>query len=290
MPILNNPPDPYPKTPKLRCPPGACDAHHHLFGPKEKYPFSPDTPSISDDALPEHHIALQDKLGLTRGVIVNSAAYGHDYSHVADTLARFPGRFRGIALPPEDMSETEFARLTRLGVRGLRFFSDKRGTHQPKISPSLATRAFEHGWHVQFFPATGDIVDYEKRLLDLPNTIVLDHFAAVPSADGTDQPAFKTLLRMLDTGRVWIKLSGPMRISTYEPPYPDVTPLARALVAHAPERLVWGTDWPHVNMNERVMPNDGDLLDLMLDWVPDEAVRNRILADNPCALYGFPKA
>ena len=148
MPILNNPPDPSPKTPRLRCPPGACDAHHHLFGPATKYPFSPDTPSISDDALPETLITMQQVLGLSRGVIVNSAAYGHDYSHVADTLARFPDRFRGIALPPEDMSEAEFARLTKLGVRGVRFFSDKRGTHQPKISPSLAARAFEHGWHV----------------------------------------------------------------------------------------------------------------------------------------------
>ena len=108
------------------------------------------------------------------------------------------------------------------------------------------------------------------------------------AAGGVDQPAFRTVLRMLDTGRVWVKLSGPMRCVPGDFPYAEVTPLARALVRHAPERLVWGTDWPHVNMNDRAMPNDGDLVDLLGEWVPDEATRKRILVDNACALYGFP--
>jgi predicted TIM-barrel fold metal-dependent hydrolase len=145
----------------------------------------------------------------------------------------------------------------------------------------------EVGWHVQFYGHAGDIVEAGPRLLELPNAIVLDHFGAVDSALGVDQPAFQTVLRMLDTGRVWVKLSGPMRCSKAEPPYADMTPFARALVAHNPERLVWGSDWPHVNLNNRTMPNDGDLLDMLLDWVPDAAVRDRILADNSHALYGF---
>jgi 2-pyrone-4,6-dicarboxylate lactonase len=116
---------------------------------------------------------------------------------------------------------------------------------------------------------------------------VLDHFASIPAAGGVDQPAMKTVMRMLDTGRVWLKLSGPMRCTLENVPYPSVTPMARALVKHAPERLVWGSDWPHVNLDGREVPDDGDLVDLLLDWVPDEKTRNRILVDNANKLYGF---
>ena len=288
MPILTQGPDPNPKAPKLAAPPGACDSHIHLFGPAGKYPFASDSPYTSRDALPETFIALQGKLGLGRAVIVSPGGYGRNYQMLADTLARFPDRFRGIALMPDDTSAAEFARLTKLGVRGLRQMSAKRGSHVPNFSPEAARRAAEHGWHVQFYPHGTDITDYADKLLALPNTIVLDHFASVPAAGGVDQPAVKAVLRMLDSGRVWLKLSGPMRCTAQNVPYPDVTPLARAFVRHAPERMVWGTDWPHVNLDGREMPNDGDLLDLLAEWVPDAATRKRILVDNACALYGFP--
>ena len=157
----------------------------------------------------------------------------------------------------------------------------------PHLNPANAARAHEHGWHVQFYPDGTDIVEYADKLLALPNDIVLDHFASIPAAGGVDQPAVKSVLRMLDTGRVWLKLSGPMRCTPENLPYPSVTPLAHAFVKHAPERLVWGSDWPHVNLNDREMPNDGDLLDLLAEWVPDEAVRNRILVQNANELYGF---
>ena len=172
-------------------------------------------------------------------------------------------------------------------MRGVRFLAGARGKHLAPILPEVARRVHEAGWHVQFYGHAGDIVEAGPRLLALPNVIVLDHFGAVDAALGVDQPAFQTVLRMLDSGRVWVKLSGPMRCSRAEPPYAEMIPFARALVSHAPERLVWGSDWPHVNMDGRTMPNDGDLLDLMLDWVPDAMTRDRILADNPRALYGF---
>ena len=290
MPELTQAPDPNPKTPKLKCPPGACDSHIHLFGPVDKYAFQPEGPYLSREQLPETNIALQDKLGLSRAVIVSPGGYGKNYKFLADTLERFPDRFRGIALIPDDITTAEFQRLTKLGVRGLRFMSAARGPKFPHISERLAGIAAEHGWHVQFYPHGTDLVDYADRLLALPNeAIVLDHFAGVPAEGGIDQPAFKTMLRMLDTGRAWVKISGPMRCTPKEFPYAPVTPMAQALVRHAPERLVWGSDWPHVNMNDRLMPNDGDLLDLLLEWVPDTSTRNRILIDNPCTLYGFPK-
>jgi 2-pyrone-4,6-dicarboxylate lactonase len=288
MPILTQAPDPNPKTPNLPCPPGACDSHIHLFGPAEQYPFATDSPYTSRAALPETFIDLQNKLGLSLAVIVSPGGYGRDYRMLADTLARYPDRFRGIALLPDDTGASELARLTRLGVRGLRQMSAKRGSHVPSFSRDIAARAAEHGWHLQFYPHDTDILDYADQLLALPNTIVLDHFASIPAAGGVDQPAFRTVLNMLDTGRVWLKLSAPMRCTPQNFPYPAVTPLAHALVRHAPERLVWASDWPHVNLDGREMPNDGDLFDLLLEWVPDGATRHRILVDNARTLYGFP--
>jgi predicted TIM-barrel fold metal-dependent hydrolase len=289
-PVLANAPDPNPTKPKFTPPPGAADTHIHLFGPQAKYPINPGAKYTPREILPEHSIALQDALGLSFAVVVSGGAYARDYRFMADSLEKYPNRFRGIALMPDDATPADFERLTRLGVRGLRFMSRAHGMIVPAINAGVAARAKEHGWHVQFYPHATDIVEHADQLLALDNTIVLDHFASVPAEGGTGQEAFRTVLRMLDTGRVWVKLSGPMRCSRQEYPYANVTPLARALVKHAPERLVWATDWPHVNMNDRQMPNDGALLDLMLDWVPDEAARSRILADNPRALYGFPKA
>jgi 2-pyrone-4,6-dicarboxylate lactonase len=284
---LTTRPDPNPKTPKLKAPRGACDTHIHLFGPASKYPFAADSPYHAHEASPETFIALQDALGLSTSVIVSPGGYGRDTTMLADTLTKYPERFRGIALLRDDVPESEIARLTKLGVRGMRMMSHRRGQHVPNYAPEIAARVHEHGWHIQFYPHGTDIVDYADKLLALPNPIVLDHFASIPADGGTEQPAVKAVLKMIDTGRVWLKLSGPMRCTSQPPPYPSLTPLARLFASHAPERMVWGSDWPHVNLEGMVMPNDGDLLDLMLDWVPDEATRNRILVQNPGKLYGF---
>jgi 2-pyrone-4,6-dicarboxylate lactonase len=284
-PPLTPPPDPNPRKPRLVCPPGSVDCQVHLFGPAADYPFDPGSRYISEDALPETNIALQDALGLSHAIIVSGGGYGMDTKHLEDTLRRFPDRFRGVALLPPETTQAEMARLHGLGVRGLRFVSPAHGAHLPHLSERAAAMAAELGWVVQFYPAQGDLGDFADRLMALPGPVVLDHFGAIPAAGGLDQPAFRTMLRMLDSGRVWVRLSGPMRCTKEDFPYPSVTPLAKALVAHAPERLVWGSDWPHVNMRGRLMPNDGDLLDQMLDWAPEEAVRNRILSDNARALY-----
>jgi predicted TIM-barrel fold metal-dependent hydrolase len=287
MPPLTQPPDPNPRKPKLKCPPGAVDTHVHLFGPAAKYPFDPGSRYVSNDMLPETNIALQDTLGIATAIVISGGGYGVSYRHLADVLAAHPKRFRGVALLPPQTSREEIAELDRLGVRGARFVSPAHGAHLPHLegSEALIGKVIDAGWHIQFYPHRTDLPDYKDRLLALGADIVFDHFAHIPAAGGTDQPAFRCLLDMLDSGRVWVKLSGPMRVTTEEPPYPSVTPLAQALLRHAPERLVWGSDWPHVNMNNRTMPNDGDLIDLLLEWAPDETVRKKILADNPARLY-----
>ena len=287
MPPLTQPPDPNPRKPGWQLPPRAVDTHIHLFGPASRFPFDPRSKYTSADALPETYLALQDTLGLARAVLVSGGGYGSSTAHLESVLARFPDRFKGVALLPEDITRVHLTRLDRLGVRGARFVSQAHGGSVPALSTRLARRIAELGWHVHFYPHGTDLLEYADPLLALPNDIVIDHFACVPAEGGTGQPAFQRLLHMLDTGRVWVKLSGPMRCTRDDPPYSALTPFARMLASHAPERLVWGTDWPHVNMNGRAMPNDGALVDLLAEWIPDVKLRQRILVTNPEQLYGF---
>ncbi|HVE07376.1 MAG TPA: amidohydrolase family protein [Paraburkholderia sp.] len=285
-PMLTQPPDPNPRKPRLALPPGSIDTHIHLFGPAAQYPFHPGSKYISADALPQTQIDQQDVLGLAGAVIISGGGYGQSTRHLEDVLASFGERFRGVALLPDDATLADIDRLDALGVCGARFVGESHRGALPRLNPRIAALIAEFGWHVQFYPGPEDLLEKSSALLDLPTPVVLDHFACVPADGGIDQPAFKGLLKMLDTGRVWVKLSGPMRCTPGDFPYAPVTPLARALVAHAPQRLVWGSDWPHVNMNGRAMPNDGDLVDLLADWIDDEATLRMILVDNPQQLYG----
>ncbi len=286
MQVRADPPDPTPKLPRLRCPPAATDCHFHIFGPASRWPFDPGSRYVSDDRLPEELFALHDRLGIARGMLVSGAGYGPDTRHLEAVLRRFPDRLKGVALMPPDQPAAEFRRLGALGVRAIRFVNPAHGGHVPPIDMANARRAADAGWHIHYYPFRDELAAGTSQVLDLPGRVVLDHFAHVPAAGGTAQPAFANLLRLLDTGRVWVKLSGPMRLTAEAPPYGSVTPLARALVAHRPDRMLWGSDWPHMNMNGRPMPNDADLLDLLLDWVPDRASRDGILAANPAELFG----
>jgi 2-pyrone-4,6-dicarboxylate lactonase len=281
------PPDPHTRVPRLACRAGAIDSHIHLFGPRAEWPLAADTVYEPADALPETLMRMHGIMGVSGAVLVSGGAYGRDPRHMLHVLDRHPGYFRGVAVPPDALPRAEIASMHARGVRGVRFSSHPRGRHLAPILPELAADVHAFGWHVQFYSHPGGVVDAAGPLLSLPNDIVLDHFGTIIADEGLNQPAFQTILRMLDTGRVWVKLSGPMRCSRLGPPYADMIPFARKLVAHAPERLVWGTDWPHPNLDGEPMPNDGDLLDLMLEWTPDDAVRERILVDNPRALYGF---
>jgi 2-pyrone-4,6-dicarboxylate lactonase len=281
------PPDPNIRAPRMKCPPGAVDTHVHMLGPQTQFPVIKDTPYLTGDALPETCLAMHRALGVEHAVLVSPGAYGRSYDYMLHVLDIMGGALRGVIVPPPELTHAEMDLLDDAGVRGIRFASDAAGKHVAHIEPELARQVFEWGWHVEFVPGHGDFEAHVSRLLELPNDIVVDHFGRFPAAAGTDQTALRRLLEMIDTGRVWVKLSGPMYVSALEFPYADVLPLANVLARHAPERLLWGTDWPHLNMGERRMPNDADLLDLMLEWVPDEPVRERILTENPHHLYRF---
>jgi 2-pyrone-4,6-dicarboxylate lactonase len=287
--LHNQPPDPHPRTPNFKMPDMAWDCHIHLFGPAKDYPFDASSPYVSDDALPEDYLRMAKVLGLKRAVIISAGGYGKTYRHLQSVLERFGEHFRGVILPDENFSVDEAIKLNKLGVRGIRFFAGPPGhewSHLPVIDARLAAIAHEVGWHVQYQSLVrGYLAHVADELLALPNNIVLDHCGAFDPTLGINQPAFKTLLRMLESGKVWLKLSGPMRCSDDDFPYANMLPFAKQLITHAPERLLWGSDWPHVQMNGRKMPNDGDLLDLFAEWVPDPSTRDRILTQNPLMLY-----
>ena len=287
--LHNQPPDPHPRCPVHPLPPMAWDCHMHLFGPAQQFPFEAHSPYTSDDALPEDYLRLQDAVGLARGVVVSAGGYGRSYRHLQWVLERGGKRLRGIILAPPDFSRGEIAPLHALGVRGIRMFAGPPGhewSHLPTIEPAMAALVCDAGWHVQYQSLVhGHLLHVADDLLGLPGPVVLDHFGAFDATQGLAQPAFTTILRMLDTGRVWVKLSAPMRSTREEFPYAGMKPFAQALVRHAPERMLWGSDWPHVQLNDRLMPNDGDLLDLFAEWIPDQATRWKILQQNPLPLY-----
>ena len=286
--LRNPPPDPNPSAPKFALPQRAWDCHIHLFGPIRDFPFESASPYVSDDALPEDYLQVQRALGLQRAVVVSGGGYGTNYRHLESVLKRFGTQFRGVVLAHAGLTAQEVTHLAQLGVRGVRMFGgpSDEWSHLPRLDNRIAELVQEAGWHVQYHSLErGEIVESAEALLKLPNKVVLDHFGMIDPALGVNQPAFKTILKLLDSGRFWVKLSGPMRCTKEEYPYPSMTPFARMLATHAPDRLVWGSDWPHVQLNGRVMPNDGGLMDLLAEWVPDEAVRFKILADNPRELY-----
>jgi D-galactarolactone isomerase len=268
---------------------GATDTHLHIFEPG--YPLNPAVPSRAEPAagLAEYRTEMA-KLGLARAVIVQPSAYGTDNSCTLAAMAALGDAARGVAIVPEDVSDDDITGLAAAGMCGLRCLLDiPAGMMDWERTQRMAPRFTERGWHLDLQFAGLDFPARETVLRALPGKIVIDHLGKFKGALDLDGPAITVLLRLLDTGRVWVKLSAPYHADRDGPPhYRDVRELARLLVAHAPERCLWGSNWPHPGRTPR--PDNATLLDLVAEWAPDRATQQRILADNPAALYGFGPA
>ncbi len=272
--------------PRLQTPNGACDTHIHIYD--ARYPTAPGGPPPPPDALVPSYRLTQQRLGLERVVIVQPNAYGDDNRCTLEGIAAFGAGARGIAVVKPGVGDAELDRLTKAGVRGIRFMMLPGGPMRWEWLDEMAARAHPFGWHVQVQFDGRDFPKYEAQLRRLPGTFVVDHNGKFLEPVATDHAAFKSFLKIVDTGRCWVKLSAPYETSKSGPPcYADIGLLARALVRAAPERMLWASNWPHPSAKRDAMPDDADLLDLLLDWAPDEATRNRILVDNPARLYGF---
>lgn len=286
-------PDPLPRKPELHVPPLACDSHCHVFGPTSVFPYTPDRNYTPPDAPLEMYQELMDRLGIERTVIVQPSIYGFDNTCTEDAIRRLGERARGVAVVSPDISEVELARLDAAGFRGLRFnLLHTGGSTSLDALETLAAKAKSCDWHVQIYMRGRLLAEVAPRLKALDVDIVIDHMGHLEVGQGTDQPAFDELRRFLESGRGWVKLC-PYRYDVSGPPYPYAGELARALYSTVPERLVWGTDWPHPDIRgttpeaDGSMPNDGDLLDALGDWFEDAEAIERILVSNPAQLYGF---
>ena len=284
------PPDFKPRKPRLILPLLACDTHAHILGPAARYAYSPARVYTPPDCLLPDYRHMLKTLGVARAVLVQPSVYGTDNTAMLDAMKAAGNRFRGVAVVNDDISDAELGKLHDAGVRGVRVnivdVKDRKpGTLPLDSLKRFARRLTPLGWHMEFLMHVGEFPDLDRTFADFPVDIVLGHLGYMRTDRGMGDPGFQALLRLIKAGRCWVKLTGPYRISTTALPYSDVTPFAHALTAANAERIVWGTDWPHVMA--KAMPNDGELCDVLAAWVPDAAMRERVLVENPARLYGF---
>ena len=274
-----------PTKPRLAAPPGACDTHMHFYG--QKVPGAPGT-FLPGHFPVEDYRAMQKRLGLERVIVVQPNAYRDDNRVTLDAISKIGKNAKGVAVVMPGAPDAELKRLTKGGICAIRIMTLHGGTLGFDVMDELMARVHPFGWHANIQLDGRELPKQEAQIKRLPGRFVIDHTGKYLEPVSTEHDAFKSLLRLLDTGRCWVKLSAPYETSkTGAPKYEDVGRLARALVKHAPERMLWASNWPHPSARKPVPPDDGELLDLLLDWAPDEAVRRKILADNPAELYGF---
>jgi 2-pyrone-4,6-dicarboxylate lactonase len=290
------PPDPNTRKPSFTPPPHSCDTHFHIFGPPETFPFL-STHEYTPPAAPlEHYLKMTAIIGITRGVVVQPSVHGLDNSATLDAIARSAGRFRGVARIDERTAKSELQRLHDRGMRAVRFnlLDRPRGNVELDVLDRCLEHIAEFGWSMDLHIDTKNLLAQERRLRAMPVPVVIDHIARIKPAEGLNQPAFQLLLDLLKGERVWVKVSGADKICNTKVhsyvglPFVEVIPFARAVIAARPDRVIWGSDWPHSNnFVPGHTPNDGDLVDLLAEFTSDAGVRRNILVDNPAALYGF---
>jgi 2-pyrone-4,6-dicarboxylate lactonase len=286
-----------PRRPREPVVAGAIDCHAHIFGPSDRFPYAAGRAYTPPDAPVTKYLAMLDAVGFARGVCVQGNAHGFDNRAILDALAVAPDRLRAVGITDLSAGPDDLRAWHALGMRGLRFHIF-HPDHRPAYVRGVGMDVFEAfrptmlsmGWHMQVWcdwRQLGDLETTFSRLgRELP--VVIDHMANVDATQGPEHPSFQALLRLLGSGHIWVKLSGAYRASEQYPDYPDARVLHQALVATNPEHLVWGSDWPHPQIEANRMPDDGHLVDLLMDWTPAALVR-RILVENPERLYGFPR-
>ncbi|MFV1920678.1 amidohydrolase family protein [Sphingomonas sp. MJ1 (PH-R8)] len=280
--------DPAPSTPRFTPPPGAVDAHCHVFGPGDVFPYAPERKYTPCDASKEQLFALRDHLGFARNVIVQATCHGADNRALVDALEAADGRARGVATVRDTVTDEELAALDAAGVRGVRFNFVRRLV-DPKPDAyyrAIIDRITPLGWHVVIYFEAADLEERWDFFTSLPTTVVVDHMGRPDVTKPVDGPEFGRFVRLMaEHENVWSKVSCPERLSKSGPPtYDDVVPFARTLVERFPDRVLWGTDWPHPNMTSH-MPDDGALVDIIPRIAPSEDLQRRLLVDNPMRLY-----
>jgi 2-pyrone-4,6-dicarboxylate lactonase len=277
---------PNPSKPKLQLPPGAWDTHFHVLGPKDKFPFAPTTTIDPGDATKEMLFALHKLLGIAHGVFVQSAVHGMDNRVVEDALAAKGGDYVGVALLPPSVDTAELRRLDKLGFRAVRYNFMRHLQQTATIDEvmALTPRLAEIGWHLQVHMESAMIADMAPVLARSPVPVVIDHMGRVDAGLGVEQAPFQALLRLLRDPKFWVKVSCSDRITRTGPPYADAVPFARQLVAECPDRVLWGSDWPHPH-HKGPVPDEGELVDLIAAYAPTPAQRQALMVNNPRRLY-----
>lgn len=286
-------PNPDPRRPILELPAGSCDSHCHVFGPVARFPFFEGRSYTPPDVPFERYTELMDRMGFDRSVIVQPSIYGTDNRCTEDAVRRLGDNGRGVSVIAPDIPLAELRRMTDAGFRGARLNLYHAGGSTPlEDLESIARRGAEVAWHTQVYVQGPQLPDLLPRLMNLPTPVVLDHLAHLEFGKGLDQPGFGALIKLMETGNVWVKLC-PYRFDLGGAPYIEAGRVARALYEVAPNRLVWGTDWPHPDiagpdpLTPGPMPDDGDLVDALGEWFGNGDAIHRIMVDNPVELYGF---
>jgi 2-pyrone-4,6-dicarboxylate lactonase len=285
------PPDFHPRKPKLTLPGLACDTHAHILGPIAQYEYSPARVYTPPDCLLGEYQKMLATLGVERAVLVQPSVYGTDNTVMLEAMKAAGSAFRGVAVVDDHIADVELATLNAAGVRGVRVnivdVKDRKPGSLPMTQlTALAKRIAPLGWHMEFLMHCDEFPDLDRSFAGFPVDIVLGHLGYMKTDKGVNDPGFQALLRLMSAGKAWVKFTGPYRITTQAMPHADTNAFAHALTAANAQRVLWGSDWPHV-MVKSAMPNDGDLCDLLSGWIPDAATREQVLVKNPAKLYGF---
>ena len=281
-------PVPHPSTPNIKPPPKACDTQFHVFGPSAMFEFRQDRKYDPPDATVEDAMRMHDLIGVERGVIVHPSIHGIDMRPTLYALEKARGRYRGVAVINDTIAEAELERMHVAGIRGIRFNFVRflGGPPDMKVFHNALDKIASLGWHVVVHVDGNDLMEHAARLRKLSMAVIIDHMGHVDVAAGLDQKPFRLMLDMMKDGNTYVKIATGDRESKTGFPWDDVVPYGAAVVANAPERVIWGTDWPHPQY-KGPMPDEGKQFELFCRMAPDEKVREQILVKNPETLYGF---